>query len=116
MANDCEKWYFYHRQIFADTFTTRNPVIIYTNHADFQQTTAVMSQIDVETGGITEGLKRRVVFPIAFTRQETDHVMGHELVHAFQYNLVTETEKLGLGAIQNVPLWMIEGMAEYLAV
>lgn len=116
MANDCEKWYFYHRQIFADTFTTRNPVIIYTNHADFQQTTAVMSQIDVETGGVTEGLKRRVVFPIAFTRQETDHVMGHELVHAFQYHLVTETEQLGVGAIQNVPLWMIEGMAEYLSI
>ncbi|PZX16883.1 Tol biopolymer transport system component [Breznakibacter xylanolyticus] len=116
MAADCEKWYFYHSGVFAETFKRRNPVIVYTNHADFQQTTAIMSQIDVGVGGVTEGLKRRVVFPLAFTQQETDHVLGHELVHAFQYHIITESENLSLGAIQNIPLWMIEGMAEYLSI
>lgn len=116
MAADCEKWYRFHQQALTDTFKTRNPVIIYTNHADFQQTTAIMGSIDVGTGGVTEGMKRRVVFPMTFTKHETDHVLGHELVHAFQYHIITESENLNLNSIATMPLWMVEGMAEYLSI
>jgi len=116
MAADCERWYFYHQQILTDTFKTPNPVIVYTNHADFQQTTAISGSIDVGTGGVTEGLKRRVTFPTAFTRNETDHVLGHEMVHAFQYHIITESLGMNVAAIQQVPLFMIEGMAEYLSI
>ena len=116
LAHDCEKWYFYHQQVLTDTFKMRNPVIFYTNHADFQQTSAVSSPIDIGTGGVTEGLKRRVILPVTFLQDETDHVLGHELVHAFQYHILTESENLNLGSVQNVPLWMIEGMAEYLSI
>ncbi|MFT3740834.1 MAG: basic secretory protein-like protein [Breznakibacter sp.] len=116
VAADCEKWYHYHQQALTDTFKTRNPIIVYTNHADFQQTTAIMGSIDVGTGGVTEGMKRRVVFPMTFTRHETDHVLGHELVHAFQYHIITESENLNLNSISSMPLWMVEGMAEYLSI
>ena len=34
---------------------------------------------------MTESFKRRVVLPFAGSLAETDHVLGHELVHAFQY-------------------------------
>ncbi len=116
LAKESEKWYSYHQQVLNDTFEVRNPIIFYKNHADFQQTTAISSQIDVGTGGVTEGLKRRVVLPLTFTQQQTDHVLGHELVHAFQYHIITHGEQLNIGAVQNVPLWMIEGMAEYLSI
>jgi len=116
LAEQAEKWYYYHQQVLLDTFKIRSPILFYSNHADFQQTTAIGSRIDVGTGGLTEGMKRRVVMPIAFTRQQTDHVLGHELVHAFQYHMLSTDDELNLVAISNVPLWMIEGMAEYLSL
>ncbi len=49
--------------------------------------TSIGGMIGEGTGGVTEGLKRRVVLPLAGTLAETDHVLGHELVHAFQYDI-----------------------------
>jgi hypothetical protein len=40
--------------------------------------------INESTAGVPEGLRRRVVMPFAGATAETDHVLGHELVHAFQ--------------------------------
>ncbi|TLX72176.1 hypothetical protein E9993_18865 [Labilibacter sediminis] len=116
LAQQSEKWYHYHQQILQDTFSVRNPLLVYRNHADFQQTNAIHGHIDVGTGGVTEGLKRRVVMPVSFSKHQTDHVLGHEMVHAFQYHMIQSNTEQGLSAIQNIPLWMIEGMAEYLSV
>jgi hypothetical protein len=48
--------------------------------------------------------------PFAPTMAETDRVLGHEIVHAFQFDIA---RRHGGGTGQ--PLWFIEGMAEYLA-
>jgi len=116
LANMSERWYHFHQQVLLDTFRTRNPLIFYENHADFQQTTALMGVINVGVGGVAEGLKNRVIMPLAFTWQQTNHVLGHELVHAFQFNMLQQKDGLGMASIQNIPLWMIEGMAEYLSI
>jgi len=115
LGRQSEQWYNRHFSIFRDT-VTRNPLIIYNNHADFQQTTVISGQIGVGTGGVTEGLRKRVVMPFMVSNRETDHVLGHEMVHVFQYNLVKVNDSLGLESLQNIPLWMIEGMAEYLSI
>jgi len=111
-----EEWYKIHQQIFKDTFDRRNPVILYSNHADFQQTNAISSSISTGTSGVTEALKNRVVMPVAPTLSQTDHVLGHELVHAFQFNKILRADTSKHYSIQNVPLWMIEGMAEYFSL
>lgn len=111
-----EKWYRVHQQVFKDTFDTRNPIILYSNHADFQQTTAIMSTIGVGTGGVTEALKNRVVMPVMESFPATNHVLGHELVHAFQYKFLIGGDSTNLNSIRNLPLWMVEGMAEYLSL
>ncbi len=116
LSEKSEVWYHRHIQLFKDTFYKRNPVLFYRNHADFQQTTAVSSIIGVGTGGVTESLKRRVVMPVSPSRAQTDHVLGHELVHAFQYKLLTESDTISLNDVRNIPLWMIEGMAEYFSI
>jgi hypothetical protein len=110
-----EKWYNMHQKIFKDTFKVKNPVIFYNNHADFQQTNTVEGLIGLGTGGLTEALKNRVVMPIAQSLAQTDHVLGHELVHAFQYHLFLKKLKIREANLNNIPLWMIEGMAEYLS-
>ncbi len=95
------------------------PFILYANHPHFRQTTALTGRVGEGTGGATEPFKRRVVMPMAGPLGETDHVIGHELVHAFQFALtgVNPTSPLvGVPALSGLPLWFVEGMAEYLSV
>ncbi len=110
-----EHWYKRHFSIFRDT-VKNNPLILYNNHPDFQQTTVISGLINVGTGGVTEGLRQRVVMPFMESNRETDHVLGHEMVHVFQYNLIKKSDSLGFESLQNIPLWMIEGMAEYMSI
>ncbi len=116
LANTYEKWYLRHQEIFKDTFDTRNPILMYANHPDFQQTTAIQGMIGVGTSGVTEALKNRVVMPVLETNAQTDHVIGHELVHVFQFRKMFLDDSLSMNSIRNLPLWLVEGMAEYLSV
>lgn len=116
VARWSEKWYQMHQKIFRDTFKIKNPVIFYTNHADFQQTNTISSLIGTGTGGVTESLKNRVIMPVAPSLAQTDHTLGHELVHAFQYHMFVSPDSSTKYSIRDVPLWMIEGMAEYLSI
>ncbi|MDR0786603.1 MAG: peptidase S9 [Gemmatimonadota bacterium] len=114
-----ERWYSRLSTILDHRFEERQPVIMYANHPHFQQTT-VVAGIGEGTGGVTEAYKQRVVLPFSYSYEETDHVLGHELVHAFQYD-ISGLGRAG-GGIEaaarrfQVPLWFIEGMAEYLSV
>jgi len=108
-AQESELWYTLHQQVFR-------AIILYANHPDFQQTTAIDGEIGVGTGGVTEGLKNRVIMPVMETNQMTRHVIGHELVHAFQYHLLLGKDSSNYENLNNLPLWMIEGMAEYLSL
>jgi len=110
-----EYWYYAHSHVFRDTLKIVNPLLFYENHADFQQTNVSSDIIGVGTGGFTEGFKNRVVMPVSISKAQTDHVLGHELVHAFQYNMLL-SDSFTLQEVGNIPLWMIEGMAEYLSL
>ncbi len=114
--HESEKWYERHYTMFKDTFPDKIPIILYNNHADFQQTTTISGDIGVGTGGVTEALKNRITMPVRPSFGQTDHVLGHEMVHAFQYNLVKTDDSLSFNNLANVPLWMVEGMAEYLSL
>ena len=114
--NDSEEWYQVHQRVLRDTIEFRNPMIIYANHPDFQQTNAINGAIGTGTGGVTEAFKNRVVLPVAHTNQQTHHVTGHELVHAFQYDMVIRGDSTKLRDLANIPLWMVEGLAEYLSI
>lgn len=111
-----EQWYDMHQQVFRDTFSQHNPFILYNDHGDFQQTRAISGEISIGTGGVTEAFKNRVVLPVAMTNQQTFHVIGHELVHAFQYNIVLGGDSTGLNNLSNLSLFMVEGLAEYMSI
>src|SRR4051812_22927181 len=113
-----ERWYARLSQIFNHQIESRQPLVLYASHPDFEQTNVVGGSVGEGTGGVTEGLKRRVVLPLAPTLAETDHVLGHELVHAFQYDISARRAANGGsgGGVEALPLWFIEGMAEYLSI
>ena len=117
LAKESEVWYELHQQVFQDTFSRKNPIILYNNHPEFQQTTAISGEISVGTGGVTEAFKQRVVMPVMQINQQTRHVLGHEMVHAFQYRVLMEgNDSTRLESVANIPLWMVEGMAEYFSI
>lgn len=119
-ARMAERWYARLSRIFDYEFEARQPVILYASHPHFQQTGALSGDIGEGTGGVTEAFKQRVIMPLAASYEDTDHVLGHELVHAFQYD-ISGFGRAGGGLEEaarrfNVPLWFTEGMAEYLSV
>ncbi|HAN17832.1 MAG TPA: tolB protein precursor [Bacteroidales bacterium] len=110
-----ERWYLRHKAIYGDTLD-KSPIILYNNTTDFKQTTVISGLIGVGTGGVTEGLRSRVVIPVMASNKETDHVLGHEMVHVFQYNTVRNNDSLSFQSLNNTPLWFIEGTAEFLSI
>ncbi|WP_022835538.1 basic secretory protein-like protein [Salisaeta longa] len=113
-ARMAERWYERHSQVFLHTFDHK-PIILYANDADFQQTNVIDQALSPATGGFTEPRRERVVMPLSPAYGETNHVLGHELVHSFQYDLALNSDSLNL-QLQRLPLWLVEGMAEYLSL
>ncbi len=105
-------------KVLDHRFSERQPIILYASQPHFQQTNAIPGSLGEGTGGVTEALKRRVVMPSAGPLAETDHVLAHELVHAFQYDITSRgvSGSGGLPGVLRLPLWFVEGMAEYLSV
>ncbi len=108
-ARMAERWHARLTRLLQHELLGRQPLILYAAHPHFRQTN-ILGEIGEGTGGVTEGNRRRVILPFAGGLAETDHVLGHELVHAFQYDMAPGP------ALQAIPLWFIEGMAEYLSL
>lgn len=106
-----ERWYETYARRLRHQMKQRQPLVLYASHADFVQTNIVDGSIGEATGGVTEGQRQRMALPLGPGLAETNHVLAHELVHAFQYDLAKE----GHGSILAMPLWFIEGMAEFLS-
>jgi Tol biopolymer transport system component len=118
-ARMAERWYNRLSRILRHELRRRQPLVIYASHPHFEQTTTVQETITEGTGGFTEFFKRRIVLPLGGTLAETDHVIGHELVHAFQYDITAQGNQgltAGMPNVLRLPLWFIEGMAEYLSI
>jgi Tol biopolymer transport system component len=111
-AGMAERWYARLAAVFGHQLKGRQPLILYASPAEFRQTNAVGGDLGEGTGGVTEALRRRIVLPIGGTLVDLDHVIGHELTHAFQYD-ITGYGSAALSSATQLPLWFIEGMAEY---
>jgi len=96
-------------------FNERKPIIPYASHSEFQQTNTSGGEIDESTGGFTDFLRHRNIFPLTGSYDENQHVLQHEMVHQFQFDIWSRGRSGGVQGIvaANAPLWYGEGMAEY---
>ncbi|MCC7416387.1 MAG: PD40 domain-containing protein [Acidobacteria bacterium] len=115
-ARMAERWDARYQRLLSHTLRGRQPLLLYASQVDFQQTNAVPGQIGEGTGGVTESGRRLIVLPMGGPLGDTNHVIGHELVHAFQYDITTNPNAPGEPRAGQLPLWFIEGMAEYLSL
>jgi Tol biopolymer transport system component len=115
-ARMAERWYARLSALLNHELRGRQPLILYAANPHFWQTTTLMGGVGEGTGGVTEAFKRRIVLPFAGPLEATDHVLGHELVHAFQYDITGTNVSANVAGALGLPLWFIEGMAEYLSI
>lgn len=118
-ARMAERAYARLSRILQHQWLQRKPLLLYASQSDFQQTNAVEGDLGEGTGGVTEFLKHRMVLPFTGSYADFEHVLQHEMVHAFQYDVFSRGHPgAGLEAISriNPPLWFMEGMAEYLSI
>jgi Tol biopolymer transport system component len=110
-ARLAERWYARFARVLGHELATRQPLILYGSHPEFAQTNVVSGFLEEGIGGVTESSRRRIVMPFGPTLGETDRVLGHEIVHAFQFDMLRR-----YGGALAWPRWAIEGMAQYLAL
>jgi hypothetical protein len=113
IARMSERWYARLSRVFNHSFR-KKPIVLYANAADFHQTTTTGGQIGEGTGGFTDAFMNRVVLPLTGDYAQNDHVLGHEIVHVFQYDIAASANNQRRRfALEQMPLWIVEGMAEY---
>lgn len=91
-----ERWYTRLSSVFNHQLRNGQVVGLYGNGEQFRQTN-MSRKISVKEREVTEAL-------------------GHELVHAFQYDITNSSASsaaAGRAGLMDLPLWFIEGMAEY---
>jgi len=117
-ARMAERAYARLSRILHHNFLSRKPIILYASQSDFQQTNVVDASGE-GLGGVTEFFKHRAVLPFTGSYAEFEHVLQHEMVHQFQYDVYSRGRP-GAGVqtlvAVNPPLWFMEGMAEYLSL
>jgi len=99
-------------------FKERKPIIVFASRGAFAQNN-VFGDLGEGTGGVTDALRQRNMFFFTGDLGEAEHVMAHEMVHQFQYDMFSRGRAgQGLETLQQrqPPLWFAEGMAEYLSV
>src|SRR5213083_273784 len=117
-ARMAERAYARLSRILHHQFQSRKPIILYASQSDFQQTNVVDASGE-GLGGVTEFFKHRAVLPFTGSYADFEHVLQHEMVHQFQYDVYSRGHPgAGVQTLMavNPPLWFMEGMAECLSL
>jgi hypothetical protein len=116
-ASMAERAYQHLSAALEHSVSKKIPLIIYASSDDFQQTEVISGIPGEGISGVTESLKGRIIIPFLGSYRDFNHVLIHELVHAFQFDMLGAIRSpvyIASGGL-NMPLWFIEGMAEYLS-
>ncbi len=101
------------------TLTDRIPLIVYNSHNRFLETNVIYELLTEGVGGFTEFAQNRVVIPYEGSYGKFRHVIHHELTHAVMFDMLTGGKGLPAlisGQATQPPLWVAEGLAEYLSM
>ncbi|HXC25030.1 MAG TPA: basic secretory protein-like protein, partial [Gemmatimonadaceae bacterium] len=117
-ARMAERSYTRLSRLLGHQFREKKPIMLFASRADFGQNN-VTGDLGEGTGGVTDASRQRIMLPFTGDYAELQHVLTHEMVHQFQYDIFAHGragENLQLLAQVNPPLWFMEGMAEYLSL
>ncbi len=90
------------------------PLIFYATHSAFEQSNVMLNFIPEGVGAFAEPAKNRMVLPIDMPDDKLLALITHELTHIFEYEIFFQG-KFGKNVTANPPLWLMEGLASYMA-
>lgn len=119
-ARMAERSYARLSRILDYEFRERKPIVVFASRGDFAQNN-LTGDLGEGTGGVTDPIRQRNMFFFGQDPAETEHVLTHEMVHQFQFDIQFRG-RTGASVVasdmgvQPLPLWFVEGMAEYLSI
>jgi WD40 repeat protein len=88
----------------------RTPLILFKTQSEFQQQNISGSELPEGVLAFAEPERNRMVLPIDEPPDQLYRLITHELTHVFEFSIIPRGI---IGA--NLPLWMDEGLANYMA-
>jgi hypothetical protein len=117
-ARMAERSYARLSKVLDHQFREKKPIILFSSRAEFAQSN-VFGELPEGVGGATEPLRHRLILPLTGDLGSFDHVLAHEMVHEFQFDIFARGKAgANLQTLNQIdpPLWFMEGMAEYLSI
>lgn len=118
-AEIAESSYVSLKEQFNYVLIKRVPIVVYNGHNDFEQTNVSNSMLTESVEGFTEIFKDRVVVQFRGNNADYRHLVHHELSHAVMLQVLygggVGSMVRGMARFQ-VPLWVMEGFAEYASI
>jgi Tol biopolymer transport system component len=117
-ARMAERAYARLSRVLDHQFREKKPIVLFASRTDFGQNN-VTGDLGEGTAGVTEAQRHRMLLNFTGDYGTFEHVLTHEMVHAFQYDVFARGKAgNGLQTLQQFmpPLWFAEGMAEYLSL
>ena len=117
-ARMAERSYARLSRLLDHQFREKKPIVLFASRADFGQNN-VTGDLGEGTGGVTDILRQRNLFYSPGDYRGVEHVLTHEMVHQFQYDIFARGKagnNIQVFAQVDPPLWYMEGMAEYLSI
>jgi len=115
-ARSAEEFYAQTAKDLGVELETKVPLIVYLSPGQFSETNVILDVLGEGVGGFSEIIKNRIVVPFNGSYNDLHHVIGHELAHIFEFQMFYRSRLASLlGAIDefNIPLWVMEGFAEF---
>ena len=86
------------------------PLILFKTQSEFQQQNVIPGEIPEGVAAFAEPYRDRMVLPIDEPPDMLYRLIVHELTHIFEFDIIPRSL-----IRRNVPLWVDEGLADYLA-
>jgi Tol biopolymer transport system component len=116
-ARMAERSYARLSKVLDHQFREKKPVVLFASRAEFGQNN-VTGDLGEGVGGVTDYARGRMILPLTGDLGSFEHVLTHEMVHEFQYDIFASGKAgANVQTLNQVdpPAWFMEGMAEYLS-
>jgi hypothetical protein len=116
-ARMAERSYARLSRVLDHQFREKKPIVLFASRAEFGQNN-VTGDLGEGTGGVTEYARGRMILPLTGDLGSFEHVLTHEMVHEFQYDIIARGKAgANVQTLNQIdpPYWFMEGMAEYLS-
>lgn len=115
IAEEAEKSYSRLSLFFGATIAEKTPIIFYNNQTEIEQTNLYPGLIPPGSfEGFTEPIGHRVVIYGNRSGDDLARLLMHELTHSFENEILYKGARASLLNFQSPPLWIMEGLAEFM--